>query len=96
MQIWGFVILAAVAVGAWLKIEATLEDSWRAEQRELAVAQAEADEREAVRQETDAEADLGPIFEEAIRRQRLIADMPAAETGEPMQCSIDCTLPKLE
>ena len=96
MQVWGFLILAGLAVGAWWQITDTLETNWRAEQRELAEAQAVADEREAVRLEANAEGDLAPIFAEAIRRQRLIAEIPAAETEEPMLCPIDCILPKLE
>ena len=47
MQVWGFIILATIAVGAWWRITATLEDNWRAEQAQLAVEQAEADERTA-------------------------------------------------
>ena len=94
MQVYGFIILAVIAAGAWWRITATLEDNWRAEQAQLAIEQAAADERTAESLEADARDDLSIILADTVRRHRLVAELP--ETEEPTTCPVDCLLPPLQ
>ena len=94
MQVWGFVIIAVIAAGAWWKITATLETNWRAEQAQLAIEQAAQDERTAASLETEARSDLSIILADTVRRHRLVADLP--KTEEPKLCEPDCLLPPLQ
>ena len=93
MQVWGFVIIAVIAGGAWWKITSTLETNWRAEQAQLAAEIAAADERRAESLEADARAALDSILEDTVRRHELVAELP--KTEEPMLCPADCLLPPL-
>ena len=95
MQVYGFIILAVIAAGAWWRITATLEDNWRAEQAQLAIEQAAQDERTAESLEAEARDDLSIILADTVRRHRLVADLPKTEE-EPTLCPVDCLLPPLQ
>ena len=94
MQVWGFVIIAVIAMGAWWKITATLETNWRAEQAALAAELAAEDEQRAVSLEMEARDDLSAVLADTVRRHQLVDALPEKE--EPGECPSNCLLPRLE